>query len=170
MIAAADVQYDEIAGKARAAILLFEQWTDAAALATSIQRVDRVEPYVPGEFYRRELPCLLPLLGEALRDHPIEIVIVDGYVDLPGERPGLGRHLHQALGGAVEVVGVAKSEFAEAPASAIYRGASKRPLWVSATGSVRQAAHGVLCMHGAHRIPTLLRQVDALARGLPHAA
>ena len=38
---------------------------------------------------------------------PLEVIIVDGYVALDaGGRPGLGAHLHAALGASVAVIGV----------------------------------------------------------------
>ena len=51
-------------------------------------------------------------------------------------------------------------------AEAVLRGGSERPLWVTAAGmDPREACARVREMHGAHRIPTLLKRVDALCRG-----
>jgi deoxyribonuclease V len=48
----------------------------------------------------------------------------------------------------------------------VVRGASARPLHVSAIGiDPREAAARVRAMHGPYRIPTLIRRADALARG-----
>ena len=64
------------------------------------------------------------------------------------------------------VVGVAKQAFADGVAKPVLRGASKQPLWVTAVGTdVNSACERVRAMHGEHRIPTLLRRVDALCRG-----
>jgi deoxyribonuclease V len=47
----------------------------------------------------------------------------------------------------------------------IVRGISRQPLFVTTIGTdVAAAAAAVLGMHGAHRIPTLLKRVDRLAR------
>ena len=56
MIAILDVDYrDE---KAVAACVIANDWTDAQPAAEFVETILHVEPYVPGEFYCRELPCL----------------------------------------------------------------------------------------------------------------
>ncbi len=159
-----DVDYRED-GSASAASLAFSSWADAAPDSEQTARVDRVEPYVPGAFFHRELPCILAVIrASRLR---FDVVIVDAYVVLDGDgTPGLGAHLHAALGGETSVVGVAKTRFARATtAIAVTRGRSASPLWVTAIGiHPLEAADGVRAMHGPHRVPTLLRRVDRLAR------
>jgi deoxyribonuclease V len=95
-------------------------------------------------------------------------VVVDAYVWLADDAPGLGARLHEALGEAVPVVGVAKTSFRGATrAVQLLRGTSTQPLYVTAAEmSAETAATHVASMHGAHRIPALLRRVDQLARGL----
>jgi deoxyribonuclease V len=90
--------------------------------------------------------------------------VVDGYVWLGGGKPGLGAHLHAAIAGVV--VGVAKTRYSPATdAIAICRGKSRSPLFVSAVRlPVEEAANYVMQMDGPYRVPTLLKQVDALAR------
>ena len=45
------------------------------------------------------------------------------------------------------------------------RGASKKPLYVTAIGTpVKDAARDVRAMHGAFRVPTLLARADRLCR------
>lgn len=163
MIACLDVHYTETA--AHAAAVTFEDWTSATAIEEKVVPVHDIQPYVPGEFYRRELPCLLAIL-QALP--PVEIVVIDGYVWLGDSKPGLGAHLHQALGGTAVVIGVAKTKYASAdPTSVveILRGTSERPLYVTAAGmSLEHAAELVRSMHGDYRTPTLLKRVDFLCR------
>ena len=119
--------------------------------------------YAPGQFYLRELPCLLAVIDRL--DALPRTIVVDGYVFLGPERPGLGAHLYDALAGNVPVVGVAKRPFRDAFAVPVRRGESARPLYVTAIGlAVGEAAAHVRAMHGEHRIPTLLRRVDALSR------
>jgi deoxyribonuclease V len=93
-----------------------------------------------------------------------DVVVVDGYVWLGDGIPGLGAHLHAAIGGVV--VGVAKTQYASATnAVAVCRGKSRSPLFVSAVGMpVDEAAAKLAQMHGLFRVPALLKQVDALAR------
>lgn len=163
-ILAVDVQYDGDVS-ARVAGITIVDW-DGTRFTDSHSFVKyEIEPYTPGEFYRRELPCALDLLGR-LKTQP-DIIIVDGYVDIGVDHPGLGRHLFNALSGHVVVVGVAKTSFYGAPHVEVTRGhMSKKPLYVTAAGiSVDDAADRVKNMAGMHRIPDLLKSVDTLARG-----
>ncbi len=95
--------------------------------------------------------------------------MVDGYVWLGDETmPGLGAHLSRALGGSVPVIGVAKTRFAGTePVADVVHGlvVTVRPLYVSAVGlPLADAAEYVGRMHGAFRLPTLVKRVDALCR------
>jgi len=138
------------------------EWPDDIATIEVVVRTPGPAPdYRPGAFFERELPYLLGVLD---RMPALDAIVIDGYVWLGPERPGLGHHLHQAR--RVPVIGVAKSPFEGAAAIDITRGDSARPLHVTAIGcEVEVAAARVRAMHGEHRIPTLLRRVDALARG-----
>ncbi|EDY17193.1 putative endonuclease V (deoxyinosine 3endonuclease) [Chthoniobacter flavus Ellin428] len=162
MLACLDVDYRDTG--ACAAAVVFRDWSDAIALEERTVQITEVQPYEPGQFYRRELPCLLAVLRTL---PPIETVIIDGYVWLEGTAtPGLGAHLHEALGGGSVIIGVAKTKFQGADrAQEILRGTSQKPLYVTAEGvPVDVAAERVRSMHGAHRIPTLLKRVDDLCR------
>lgn len=168
MIACMDVDYREEGGAVAACVLL-RDWADASPAAELVRRIATVEPYVPGQFYRRELPCLLAVLGDA--PSPPTVAVVDGYVWLgaaDAERhPGLGAHLYRALDGKVPVVGVAKTRFegAESVAVPVLRGGSASPLYVTAEGiDLATAAAHVRAMHGPFRLPTLLKRVDQLCR------
>ncbi len=167
MIVATDVHYVSDA-QAHAAAVVFERWDDSGPLATYAEPATGFAPYVPGRFFERELPCLLPLLHWVLAAHDITTIVVDGYVDL-GASPGLGRHVADALAEddlRPAVVGVAKTPFEGAPAQDVLRGSSATPLWVTATGMTHaEAGEHVRSMHGRHRMPTLLLLVDHIARG-----
>ena len=167
VIVATDVHYESDT-EARAAAVVFDRWSDSGPVATYAHRATGFGRYVPGRFYERELPCLLPLLRWVLTAHDIDTVIVDGYVDL-GEGPGLGRHLAHALAEDAlhpSMVGVAKTAYDGADAEAVLRGTSATPLWVTAsTISNAEAADHVRSMDGRHRMPTLLLLVDHIARG-----
>jgi deoxyribonuclease V len=169
MIACVDVHYE--GPGARAACVLLRGWGDGDAAAEIVVPVDRVEPYEPGRFYRRELPCLLAVLGRVTE--PVEVVIVDGYVWLQdGTTPGLGAHLYEALGRHTPVIGVAKTRFEGASAAVeVVRGDSRRPLFVTAAGvGLEDACRRIHEMHGPFRLPTALRRVDQLCRGIRGAA
>ena len=159
-----DVDYRE--DHALAAGILFREWADESPVRELVERIDGIMAYVPGEFYRRELPCLLAVLARA--GEAIDLVVIDGYVWLGDERhPGLGGHLYEALGRTTPVVGVAKTCFRSATlAVAVRRGEeAKRPLFVTAAGiPVEEAARHVEGMHGSYRVPTLLKRVDSACR------
>ncbi|MEZ4865836.1 MAG: endonuclease V [Caldilineaceae bacterium] len=144
--------------------LLFAEWGDAAPTQEIVARIEQVEPYVPGQFYRRELPCILALLAKV--QAPLEVIIVDGYVWLDAQQTaGLGAHLYAALDQKISVIGVAKKPFHSATAYEVTRANSTRPLYVTAAGiAVAEAAVAVAQMHGPYRIPTLLKRVDQLCR------
>jgi deoxyribonuclease V len=161
MIACVDVDYRP--QLAVAACVEIRNWSDATpASETTIRLAGPIADYVPGEFYRRELPALLAVLRQIQSP---SIVVVDGYVTL-GERPGLGLHLYEALDRRVAVVGVAKTTYRGAGGAVpVLRGGSRRPLFISAVGiDVGAAAEGVLAMAGDARIPTILKRVDRLSR------
>jgi deoxyribonuclease V len=162
-IAAFDVHYRED-GLASAAAVVFAAYGDDFPGAEYHRMLATPAAYVPGAFYRRELPGILALMERI--DRPLATLIVDGYVSM-GPRPGLGQHLFEALEARIPVIGVAKSRFAGVPAHEVYRGASRRPLYVTAVGmTVAAAAANIQAMHGAHRVPTLLQRVDRLARDM----
>ena len=167
MIGCVDVDYRDTG--VTAACVGAEGWSsELARIEVVVRAPGRPAAYQPGAFYERELPYLLEVLE---RMPPLELVIVDAYVWLGPNQPGLGKRLHDVRGGIV--VGVAKTRFAGAEASGggfeaieVRRGDSDRPLYVTAVGlePAAAAAH-VAAMHGEFRIPTLLRRADALARG-----
>ena len=165
MIIAIDVYYQD--KKAIVAGVLFHFW-DAPKAADEIvieMEIDRVGEYEPGQFYKRELPCILALL-ETLETFP-EIIVIDGYVYLGNEKnPGLGQRLYDAIEGRSIVIGVAKTRFQDTPTSAeIYRGKSQNPLYVTAIGlSLSEAKRFIMDMQGENRIPALLKRVDRLTK------
>jgi deoxyribonuclease V len=164
--AAVDVLYPD-SGGARAAAVLASEPTFASIAGERVTWVDTVAGYQPGLFYLRELPPIMAVL--ATSTHPLDLLVVDGYVDLdPHGRPGLGAHLHTATG--VPVIGVAKTRFHTAThAIAVHRGqTATRPVHVTAAGlPAGRAADLVARMAGRHRLPDALRRADALTRS-PH--
>jgi len=101
---------------------------------------------------------------------PPSTIVIDGYVTLNSEgRKGLGAHLSDALEGAIPVIGVGKTAFqGSLHAAEVYRGTSQRPLYVTASGIRKEtAAASIKSMHGAHRIPALLKLADQLSREDP---
>ncbi|MFT3713072.1 MAG: endonuclease V [Archangium sp.] len=164
-IAFTDVQYDEPTRTARAACVLASDWSDAAPTRSVTELISGIAEYEPGAFYKRELPCLLRVLAKA---GAVQCVVIDGYVwlDREGTR-GLGAHLHEALGRGVPVIGIAKTAFKGSEmALKLMRPGSDKPLFVTAAGITAETALAhAQRLHGAFRIPTLLKDVDTLARG-----
>lgn len=148
------------------AIVCFE-WNDPIPGQVFTTRVENVAPYQPGQFYKRELPCILQCLKQ-IDLAPIEAIVVDGhvYVDNHGA-PGLGAHLYEALQQRTPVIGVAKTSFAKNKDTTknILRGSSTKPLYVSAIGTaLDDAAERIKRMHGDYRMPSILKELDQLSR------
>jgi len=162
VLACLDVSYSDTG--ATAACVLFRDWPDGAPAHELTRAFPPADAYEPGSFYRRELPCLLAILGE-LAEVP-EVVVIDAYVWLDASgKPGLGAHLYRALEDRVPMIGVAKSEFHGAPAIPLMRGASRAPLFITSAGMPpEEAAQHIAAMSGGFRIPTLLKRVDQLCR------
>lgn len=162
MISCVDVDYR--GNSAVAACVLFHEWSDENAAVEYVEIVHDIEPYQPGRFYLRELPCLLRVLEKVVE--PLSIIVIDGYVWLDSsQRPGLGAKLYEAIEQALPIIGVAKSSFAGSSAISVIRGKSSTPLFVTSVGiDTQTAAQFIRQMHGSYRIPTLLKRVDSLCR------
>jgi len=161
MISAFDVKYFGNGG-AMVAAVVFNDFRDAAAISSYRKMIDKVHEYVSGSFYKRELPCIISLLSDI--EENIDTIIIDGYVFL-GDKPGLGAYLKETIERGVKMIGVAKSYYEGSEAIKIFRGKSRRPLYVSSSGiDPMEAADLVSHMHGRHRIPTLLKEVDRLTK------
>ena len=164
MIFAVDVNYIE--DKALVAGILFEYWQGSETICQITTKINNISEYEPGQFYKRELPCILEILTQ-LESLP-EIIVVDGYVELGAEqKPGLGKHLHDAIDGKSIIIGVAKNRFEDTPVEAeVFRGGSQHPLYVTAIGiSQAEAKSAIASMYGKYRIPDLLKMVDKLSKG-----
>lgn len=164
MLVCLDVDYRRN-DTARAAAIFFADWGSDEASEVRVVSVAAVQPYQPGQFYVRELPCLLAVLEGHLDG--LQAIVIDGYVTLDrAGRPGLGQHLFEALGGRIPVIGVAKTAFQGSPhAVPVQRGGAQTPLYVTAAGiGLQSAADHIWQMHGPHRLPTLLKRVDCLCR------
>lgn len=151
--------------------LLFENWRSSQPLRVICDCVENPrEEYVPGQFYKKELPCILRVLQQ-LSDQErtaLDAIIVDGFVYLDDQkRPGLGRRLYDTLEYKIPVVGVAKTNFASIDELKVpvLRGESSKPLYVTSVGiPLSEAASAVQSMDGIYRMPTLLKLVDHYSR------
>ena len=165
MILAFDSYYFD--GKAKTVCLEFENWADTDNFNVYTEILEQVAEYVPGEFYKRELPCILSLLGK-INIENVSAIIIDGYVFLDDDgKLGLGGHLYQAIECKIPVVGVAKSNFATVDKLKIpvYRGTSKNPLFITSIGmDAETAAAHIKTMSGEFRMPMLLKKLDQLTK------
>lgn len=165
MILAFDTYYFE--NKAKTVCISFEDWSREENYTVTSEIIEGVEEYVPGEFYKRELPCILSLLRK-MESRDIQTIIVDGFVYLDDqEKLGLGGHLYNQLDGKVPVIGVAKTNFAtlEKNKRSVLRGQSANPLYITAIGmDVEKAAGLIGNMNGPNRIPSLLKTLDTLTK------
>jgi deoxyribonuclease V len=165
MILSFDTYYFE--NKAKTVCLAFEDWTTSDKFEVYAEIMEDVEEYIPGEFYRRELPCILSLFRK-IEYHNIEAIVVDGFVYLNDEHKlGLGGHLYHSLKGSIPVIGVAKTNFAsiEKNKRALIRGKSKNPLFITSIGLDNdKAVEHIKSMAGDYRIPTLLKYLDTLTK------
>ena len=160
-IVALDVDYRDTS--AFAAGVWFRGWESVDSEVEKAVEFQNVAEYKSGEFYRRELPCLLGVLATGPEPR---LIVIDGYVWLGDDQPGLGARLYESLGKTTPIIGVAKTRFLSSKAAMpICRGESESPLFVTAVGvDVQQAADWIKSMHGPFRVPTMLKRVDQLAR------
>jgi deoxyribonuclease V len=119
-----DVHYPP-AGGACAALAVAQDTRFDQIVGEHVAWLDTVEAYQPGRFYLRELPAIQAVLATT---NPLDLLIIDGYVDLdPHGRAGLGAHLYAEI--KIPVIGVAKTAFRSAThAIAVQRGNATRPL------------------------------------------
>lgn len=163
MIACVDTHYADQGS--RTGLVLFENWSDGFAIREFIdERPHEPADYVPGQFYQRELPCILAV-SQSFAD-VADTVVIDGYVWLnQSGRKGLGALLYEALDESTNVIGVAKNRFSGSTGIEVFRGTSNKPLIVTAAGiDEAKAARLIQAMHGQYRIPTLLKRADYISR------
>lgn len=161
-IACVDVQYHED-DSAISACVVFEDFNSGDYIEIKKVKIEKVEEYISGQFYKRELPCIL----KVIEDLHIDLLIIDGYVDFGSEKePALGKYLYDKLNYKIPIIGVAKNpNKSYKNCSSIIRGESSKPLWISSVGTdIKYAMEVILKMHGEYRLPTLLKLVDSICR------
>lgn len=164
MILAIDVHYKE--NYAKTVGLLF-QWEDENPKEIITVKIPEVEEYIPGQFYKRELPCILKLLQE-IDLNKIDVIIVDSHIFVSNEKKiGLGGYLYKSLNGKIPIIGVAKKHFYDTDKVSfpLFRGSSKNPLYISSIGfNIDMAIKKIHEMKGNYRIPTILKELDRLTK------
>ncbi len=134
MILAFDTYYfDE---KAKTVCISFDDWEEYENYKVYSEIIESIEEYKSGEFYKRELPCILSLLKKIQLEN-VEIIIVDGFVYLDDYgKLGLGGHLFERIQNKIPVIGVAKTNFATIDKNKrqLLRGKSIKPLYITSIG------------------------------------
>ena len=137
-------------------------------LSEHIVIVNEVSPYESGQFYKREMPCLLALINKIDQTNErFDVIIIDGYVFLDGkEQAGLGKYLYDNLSIKKPVIGIAKNQFKDISEDyAVWRGMSKHPLYVTSIDfPIIDAKNIGNKLEGKHRLPNMVKKVDALGR------
>ncbi|WP_412468368.1 endonuclease V [Pedobacter sp. KLB.chiD] len=165
MVLALDVHYKDDASAKSVGILF--NWNDVQPKEILIEYVRETEEYIPGEFYKRELPCLLKTI-ERVNLADLQGIVIDGYIYINNEKGfGLGGHLWQTLNKQIPIIGVAKNFYHgnTKTVQQIYRGESKKPLYISSVGiDLELASNLIEQMKGEFRIPDLLKQLDVITK------
>lgn len=164
MILAVDVHYKE--KYAKAVGVLFN-WNDEQPISVITSIIYNVEEYQSGQFYKRELPCILEILKQ-IDITEIEAIVVDGHVFVDNNRKyGLGGYLWDALKGDMPIIGVAKKSFIDTDKVTIpiCRGESKQPLYISVIGiDLDTTSKNIQSMVGEYRIPRIFKYLDQLTK------
>ena len=71
---AVDVDYH--GENAIAAGILFSNWSDKETVKEYVVKIKGINEYIPGQFYRRELPCILSIIEkvdfkQVLHERPV---------------------------------------------------------------------------------------------------
>lgn len=163
MILAIDVKYNETTRIAKAVGLLFN-WLDDKPIKIIEVFVHDVQDYIPGKFYKRELPCIKKVIDKVELSN-IDAIIVDGHVFISNEKEfGLGAYTYEEYNRKIPVIGIAKTPFYKNKDTVkdVFRGDSKKPLYVSVIGekNIEDIKEKIIQMKGSYRIPKLLKELD----------
>ena len=161
MILAFDTYY--YGNKAKTVCIAFDNWESNTIINTYSEIIENNNEYISGEFYKKELPCILSLLDKIKIDD-IDVIIIDGYVNLNDDgKIGLGGHLYKVLNSKIPIIGVAKTNYAliKKDKREVLRGDSKKPLYITSVGIELDKAETLIqSMYGEFRIPTILKELD----------
>lgn len=144
---------------------LFENHKSDIAFKTGQYKHEKPTPYISGEFYKRELPCLLTAINQITET--ISLMYIDANVWLGENLKGLGYYLYESLDGKIPVIGISKTSFhgAGKQVKLILRGESKSPLYISSIGiDLNKASNIVSEMSGDYRLPAMIKIADMMSR------
>lgn len=153
----------DIENQAKTVGILFRHGTDTKSNSDTVitDYQNNIAPYQSGQFYRRELPCIMALLDkiDKIDLSTISTIVIDGYVHLADGKIGLGGYLYHALDKTIPIIGVAKKEFSgnKPYLIEIICDQSKHPLYISAIGiPFENVVANINSVAGKYRMPDLL--------------
>jgi deoxyribonuclease V len=157
--------HDHGEGGASAAAVAFDDWGAREPTRTYLTRTGPLDKPVRGQPDLRHLPVLLQLLRDHAL-HPDTIVLDDAVHTDAADTPGLGRHLHDALGGKTAVIGISTKAMPGLTAQyEVYREEEARPVFVTCAGvDIGAAKVRVRGMSGRKRVPALMKMAVRLAK------
>lgn len=155
--------------------IIFNDFKSSEAEKEFSTHIRKFAKYIPGSFWKRELPGILSIIRKVNMDE-IGTILIDGYCWLNDNnsqtpRKGIGEVLYETIRTRfpdIHVIGIAKSLFG-VYSSDIYtrvmRGKSIRPLYVTIAGNNnvaerKKTASKLIHMKGRCRIPDLLGFLD----------
>ena len=153
--------------------VVFNYWNSKKPDYILESTVSEFAPYIPGQFYKRELPGILSIIHQ-VNLNEFDTIILDGFTNLIDSSlnplPGLGEKLDEELEitnrHGLSIIGVAKSLFGKSDTISLplYRGQAKTPLWISvSSGSdidLATAKNYIKSMYGNSKLPDILKFLD----------
>lgn len=168
-----DGYYKEQENIGKVSGIIFKDWKDREPIDKISVIIDNFGSYVPGEFYKRELPGVMKLL-ERIDLNNFDTIILDSHVWLWNEeespskpKPGLGAHLYEKLNRRdINIIGIAKSYYRDNNLHTFHctRGNSKNPLYVDSINLKEDYSEVIRTMHGDFRIPYLIKLADTKSK------
>lgn len=160
MILSIDVDYRN--DYAVAVGIEFNDWNDKTPSNIYYSKCYEYGEYISGQFYKRELPCIKALINE--HNLSPSLIIVNGYVYLEDNKPGLGYYVYDTYN--VPVIGIASKPYKNPiDKYIIYRGNSKTPIYISSVGMpIEEAKVKIRNMYGKYRMPYLIKLTDTKTR------
>jgi len=145
-------------------VLFKDEYSSIPYKTGQVQCFD-IQPYVPGQFYKRELPCLLTAMAQI--DERISLIYIDANVWLSRNKKGLGKYLYDSLEPKTPVIGISKSFYSDETdvIVPVRRLSSIKPLYISSIGiDLNLACEKVKQMNGKYRLPEMIKLADKESR------
>jgi len=164
MVVIIDADYNEETRKGHVAGIVAKNILSEQEEYVITAFVTEIEDYIPGQFYRRELQSVDSIISQ-IEKGDIEMIVVDGYADSGTEEHALGTYVYEKYN--IPVIGIGKNKYDRCVLEnlEVYRGKSKKPLYVTSKGmDNEQAKTLVKKMAGKFRIPYLVKYADNRAR------